>query len=128
MIISADCNVPRLYRTLENGDMEVAILIADGWRGDTWSSFIGHKEISEILLFHKDLIATVELYGNGPHLEAEIRKVISGITDNEILFVPELCIQWIPKGMVFRVEQYSLEETGSGECVLPLHKEHYFAA
>ena len=126
MIVSAGSNVPRLYRTLENGDMEVAILIADGWEGDAWSSFAGHKEISEILLFHKDLIATVELHGNGPHLEAEIRKVVSGITDNKIFFVPELYIQWIPRGMVFRVEHYG--ETGNGECVLPLHEEHYFAA
>ena len=110
MIVSADCNVPRLYRTLENGKREVAVLISGGY-GAGWSTW--NSEFAETLLFHRELIALVEVLGTGPDSVGRIVEVARELCDFEIYGggAKGLYVKWVPEGELFRVHEYDGSES-----------------
>lgn len=94
-----------MVEKLERDGM-VAVLYSPGW-GAGWSTW--NTNHAEELLFDKELVLALE--NGGPY---EVEKIIeSRYPEYEIYTggVSDLKIAWVPKGDVFRIDEYDGNES-----------------
>lgn len=94
-----------MVEKLERDGM-VAVLYSPGW-GAGWSTW--NTAHAEELVFDKELVLALE--NGGPD---EVKKIIEKRYPNNEIYAggaDDLKVRWIPKGTVFRIDEYDGNES-----------------